>query len=68
MPIGWDGEGLHDAPWRGGFGGNIYFTGGSHGCLNLPPAIATKLFDNVQHGTPVVVYESSTNYSPAMSY
>lgn len=68
MPIGWDGEGLHDAPWRGAFGGAIYFSNGSHGCLNMPPAMAKKLFDLAPHGTPVVVYESSTHYSPAMSY
>lgn len=68
MPIGWDGEGFHDAPWRGAFGGGIYFSNGSHGCLNMPPAIAGKLFELAPHGTPVVVYESSTNYSPAMSY
>ena len=68
MPIGWDGEGFHDASWRGGFGGGIYFSNGSHGCLNMPPAIAGRLFELAPHGTPVVVYESSTNYSPAMSY
>lgn len=68
MPIGWDGEGFHDAPWRGGFGGGIYFSNGSHGCLNMPPAMAGRLFELAPHGTPVVVYESSTNYSPAMSY
>ena len=68
MPIGWDGEGFHDAPWRGGFGGGIYLSNGSHGCLNMPPAMAAKLFELVPHGLPVVVYESSTNYSPAMSY
>ena len=68
MPIGWDGEGFHDASWRGGFGGNIYLTNGSHGCLNMPPAMAGKLFELVPHGTPVIVYESSTSNSPAMSY
>ena len=69
IPIGWDGEGFHDAPWRGGqFGGNIYLNNGSHGCYNLPPHIAKELFENVDYVTPVVVYESSTNYSPAMNY
>ena len=68
MPIGWDGEGFHDAPWRGGFGGNIYFSNGSHGCLNLPPAVAGQLFNMIPYGAPVVVYESSTSNSPAMSY
>lgn len=68
MPIGWDGEGFHDAPWRGGFGGGIYHSNGSHGCLNMPPAMAAQLFNTVEHGTPVVVYESSTSNSPAMNY
>lgn len=69
MPIGWDGEGFHDAPWRGGaFGGKIYFSNGSHGCLNLPPNVAKVIFDNAEIHTPVIVYESSTNNSPAMAY
>lgn len=68
MPIGWDGEGFHDAPWRGAFGGGIYLSNGSHGCINMPPAMAAKLFELAPHGIPVVVYESNTNHSPAMSY
>ena len=68
IPIGWDGEGFHDAPWRGSFGGSIYLQNGSHGCYNLPPSVAGALFENVDHVTPVVVYESSTNYSPGMVY
>ena len=35
MPF-FDGQGLHDATWRSSFGGNIYLTNGSHGCVNLP--------------------------------
>ncbi|WP_297790682.1 L,D-transpeptidase family protein [uncultured Anaerococcus sp.] len=68
MPIGWDGEGLHDADWRYSFGGSIYQTDGSHGCLNLPPSVAETIFNNVEIHTPVVVYESSTNNSPPMMY
>ena len=68
MPIGWDGEGFHDAPWRGAFGGQIYLSNGSHGCFNLPPSAAKTLFENVDFVTPVVVYESSTNLSPPMVY
>ncbi|WP_245941955.1 L,D-transpeptidase family protein [Anaerococcus prevotii] len=69
MPIGWDGEGFHDAPWRGGaFGGGIYFSNGSHGCLNLPPYVAQVIYENAEIHTPVIVYESSTNNSPAMAY
>lgn len=50
------GIGLHDADWRGNFGGNIYKTSGSHGCINLPPAKAKVLFDLVYKGMPVFCY------------
>lgn len=50
------GEGLHDAKWRGAFGGRIYMGGGSHGCVNCPPAVAQKLFENITPGTAVIVY------------
>ena len=33
------GIGLHDASWRSSFGGTIYKTNGSHGCINLPPPV-----------------------------
>ena len=49
--------GLHDAPWRTAFGGTIYLEGGSHGCVNMPPAAAATLFNNVSAGFPVVVHE-----------
>lgn len=51
-----NGEGLHDAGWRSSFGGSIYKTGGSHGCLNLPPGAAKQLFETVSTGTPVIIY------------
>jgi lipoprotein-anchoring transpeptidase ErfK/SrfK len=51
------GIGLHDSAWRGNaFGGNIYKTNGSHGCINMPPAGAKYVYDNVEYGTPVVMY------------
>lgn len=56
MPFNWDGQGLHDATWRSKFGGNIYKTGGSHGCVNLPYKFAKKLYEQIQIGTPVVIY------------
>ena len=48
--------GLHDAPWRSSFGGQIYRSNGSHGCINLPPANAAKIYENVEKNTPVIVY------------
>ena len=49
--------GLHDASWRSEFGGNLYLTGGSHGCINLPPSVAEQLYGLVQKKTPVICYK-----------
>lgn len=48
--------GLHDASWRSKFGGNIYKTDGSHGCVNLPKDVAYQLYDSVDIGTAVIVH------------
>lgn len=50
------GVGFHDATWRGSFGGGIYLGDGSHGCINMPPAAAGRLFNMVSAGTVVYVY------------
>ena len=50
------GIGFHDATWRSRFGGEIYLTAGSHGCVNLPFAAAKELYENVYSGLPVVVF------------
>lgn len=50
------GIGLHDATWRGKFGGEIYKTNGSHGCINLPPKVAAALYDHVYKGIPVICH------------
>lgn len=52
----WRGIGIHDASWRDSFGGNIYKTEGSHGCVNTPYYAVKRLFEIVEDGTPVVVY------------
>lgn len=49
--------GLHDASWRKEFGGNIYLTSGSHGCINLPPDVAEKLYGMISKGDAVICYE-----------
>jgi len=49
--------GLHDAPWRTRFGGEIYLRNGSHGCVNAPLYLAKTVFENIEEGTPVIVYE-----------
>jgi lipoprotein-anchoring transpeptidase ErfK/SrfK len=51
------GIGLHDATWRNYFGGSIYKTSGSHGCVNLPYAAAEKIYGVAYAGMPVIVYE-----------
>lgn len=50
------GYGLHDASWRGAFGGSIYQGGGSHGCVNCPPAVMPKIFSNLYEGMPCIVH------------
>ena len=48
--------GMHDANWRGSFGGNIYKTNGSHGCINLPPSKAKTIYKTIEKGTAVICY------------
>ena len=48
--------GFHDATWRSEFGGEIYKTDGSHGCVNLPKEAAYELYDLIKVGTTVVVH------------
>ncbi|MBQ4178097.1 MAG: L,D-transpeptidase/peptidoglycan binding protein [Lachnospiraceae bacterium] len=56
MPF-YDGQGLHDANWRQAFGGQIYQTSGSHGCVNMPRYLAETIFNQAPTGTPVVLYK-----------
>lgn len=55
------GIGFHDATWRSKFGGELYLTGGSHGCINLPLSAAKEIYANVYSGMPVVVYGGMTS-------
>ncbi|MBO4266688.1 MAG: L,D-transpeptidase [Lachnospiraceae bacterium] len=48
--------GIHDASWRKSFGGEIYKTNGSHGCVNIPHDQAVQLYSMVGVGTPVIVH------------
>ena len=52
----WTGCAIHDASWRGSFGGDIYLDSGSHGCVNMPPEKAKELFDLVWTAMPVIIY------------
>ena len=52
--------GIHDADkWRSAYGGDIYLTNGSRGCVNTPLAACEVVFNTVERGTAVVVYNLS---------
>ncbi len=48
--------GIHDASWRSKFGGEIYKTNGSHGCINTPTNMMSQLYEMVEIGTPVIMF------------
>ena len=48
--------GMHDANWRSSFGGDIYQTNGSHGCINMPVNKAKEIYGYVEKNMPVVCY------------
>ena len=50
------GIGLHDASWQPTFGGDRYLNYGSRGCINLPYAAASALYNNISAGTPVICH------------
>ncbi len=51
-----DDVGFHDATWQPYFGGDLYLSNGSHGCVNLPLSKAAELYELVYDGLPVFVY------------
>lgn len=55
MPF-YGGYGLHDATWRGTFGGDLYAYDGSHGCVNLPYSKAAELYGLTFVGETVYVH------------
>lgn len=54
MPIDHTGIGLHDLN-RSKYGGEIYKTHGSHGCINLPLDVAGKIYEETVVGMPVII-------------
>jgi len=55
MPIH-GGVGIHDANrWRKNYGGNIYKTNGSHGCINTPKNAMQIIYENSYIKMPVYV-------------
>ncbi len=51
--------GIHDSPWRSEYGGEIYKTNGSHGCINTPYNVMKELYEAVEIGTPVIIYDTN---------
>lgn len=60
MPF-YGGVGIHDAKWRPSFGGTIYQSSGSHGCINTPWQNAKTIYENIDPGTPIVCYNAGIN-------
>lgn len=56
LPIDWSGVGIHDSPWQTVYGGNTHLTKGSHGCINTPPGVMVEIYNQIETGTPVIVY------------
>lgn len=48
--------GIHDANWRDRFGGDVYLTNGSHGCVNTPPSAMKVVFEHAEKGMPVILF------------
>ena len=51
------GEGFHDARWRTTFGGEIYKTNGSHGCVNMKLEDVKILDKYAEYGTKVLIHK-----------
>ncbi|MDO4276405.1 MAG: peptidoglycan binding domain-containing protein [Eubacteriales bacterium] len=50
------GIGFHDADWQPYFGGDRYLSGGSHGCINMPPDNAAILYSIIEYNVPIVCF------------
>lgn len=56
LGVTWGGQGFHDADWRNSFGGGIWISNGSHGCINMPPGRMPALYSSAEVGMPVVMH------------
>lgn len=50
------GIGMHDATWQSRFGGNVYKTRGSHGCINLAMKDVSEIYEYAKVNMPVICY------------
>lgn len=53
-----DEYGIHDAQWRDTFGGEYYLSDGSHGCINTPLEAMKTLYDTIEVGVPVIIFDA----------
>ena len=65
MPIDWTGVGIHDSDWQPEYGGDLWKTRGSHGCINTPPSVMKELFGMVEKerlywSSNKIIYKEST--------
>lgn len=56
MPFQGNSIGFHDATWQPYFGGSLYLSNGSHGCINLSYSDAQSLYGILNEGDVVVVH------------
>ncbi|OLO42172.1 hypothetical protein BTR23_02815 [Alkalihalophilus pseudofirmus] len=56
VPFTNSGQGFHDADWRTNWSKNAYHNAGSNGCVNVPPGVMKKVYDNLSIYDPVIVY------------
>lgn len=56
--------GLHDADgWRTEYGGDIYLTNGSGGCVNVPREVISQIYEKYEDGVPVIIYNDTYRLS-----
>ncbi|MTT31786.1 L,D-transpeptidase family protein [Terrilactibacillus sp. BCM23-1] len=55
-PFTTSGCGFHDAKWRKNWSNTAYIKNGSGGCVNTPPSVMKKVYDNLEQNEPVVIY------------
>ena len=50
------GIGIHETSYRNKFGGDIWKTNGSHGCINCPAKTMPKIYEIVYNDMPIAIY------------
>jgi|GEM_PF-1732509 len=50
------GIGIHETSYRSRYGGDIWKTNGSHGCINCPTRIMPEIYKLAYNGMPIAIY------------